>query len=136
MITQAPAQYPALLQGVQRLVSEHAKLADEPLLLAIYYKSPSEPNDVFLFEVIENFGSGAVDPDNEVFEVVYNSTTGFELEPGQRLHMLLTNPHELEQATKENWPTLAELRQAIGAGEYQVLHSSSSDQHLMEMLHA
>ena len=135
MITQTPTQYPAFLQQVQRLVNDHAKMIDEPLLLAVYYKSNSEPNDIFLFEVIENFGAGAIDPDKEIFEVAYNSSSGFPLEHGQRLHMLLTNPGELKQATREKWPTIADLLRSITAGDYHVLHSSSQADQLMELLH-
>lgn len=136
MAIQAPTQFPDLMGEVQHLVEEHRQLTDEPLLLAIYYKPDRETQDVFLFEVIENFGAGAVNPDRELFEVTYNSTSGFVLEPSQRLHLVLTNPREFETAIQEKWPLLEELRRAIRAGDFRVLYSDSRHSCLGEMIHA
>lgn len=136
MTIHASTHFPGFTREIQRLVNEHRQMADEPLLLAIYYRPEREPQDIFLFEVIENFGGGAIDPDREMFEVTYNSTSGFPLEPGQRLHLLLTNPKEFETAVRDNWPSLQELRRAIEAGDFRTLHSDSGHAQLREMIHA
>lgn len=122
MKTEAHTQFPGFVAEVGRLVEEHRQLTDEPLLMAIYYKPGREPEDIFLFEVIENFGGGAVDPDHQLFEVTYSSTRGFPLEPGQQLHLVLTNPQEYDVAVREHWPIIAELRTAIQAGDFQTLY--------------
>ncbi len=135
MTIQAPTQFPGFAADVQRLVNEHRQFADEPLLLAIYYKPDRELQDIFLFEVVENLGNG-VDPDRELFEVTYSSTSGFPLEPGQKLHLVLTNPQEFETAVRENWPLLRELREAIDAGAYRVLYSDPRHARLQGLVHA
>ena len=122
MSVQAPVQFPGLMQEISQLVEEHRQMVDEPLVLAIYYKPDREPDDIFLFEVIENFGNGAVDSQREMFEVTYNSTSGFPLESGQHLHLLLTNPKEFAIALRENWNAIAELRRSIAANDFRVLY--------------
>lgn len=133
---QAPIQYPGYVQQIAHLIDAHKRLTDEPLLLAIYYKPDREAQDIFLFEVIENFGEGAVDPDRELFEVTYNSTSGFPLEPGQHLHLILTNPREFEVAVREQWPLAQELQQAVRIGAFRTLHSDPRHAHLREMVNA
>ena len=56
MVTKTPTDFPNLKDRLNALVEEHKQLHDEPLLLAIYYAPKRNPNDVFLFEVVENFG--------------------------------------------------------------------------------
>jgi hypothetical protein len=109
---------------------------DEPLLLAACYSPDREPDDIFLFEVSEDFGTGSVDADREIFEVTYDSTSGFPMEAGQRLHLVLTNPCEFETAIHEKWPALAELRDAISAGSYRIVYRVSGYARLPEMLNA
>jgi hypothetical protein len=111
-------------------------LADEPLLLAIYYKPDREPQDIFLFEVIENFGDGAIDSDQELFEVTFGASSGLSLEPGQLLHLVLTNPSEFEKAARANWSLMEELRQAIAAGNFRVLYSHPDYLSLRGTIHA
>jgi hypothetical protein len=120
MPIQAP---PALVQQIEALINQHRRLQDEPLLLAIYYEPGRLPQDIFVFEVIDGFGAGSIDPDQELFEVTYNSTPGFPLPPGRRLHLVLTNPQEFAVAAQGNWPLLAELREAIAAGNSLVVYS-------------
>jgi hypothetical protein len=107
---------PPVLRQVEQLVKEHLALRDEPLLLAIYFEPDRNPGDIFLFEVIEGFGAGRIDEDGKFFEVSYGSTPAFPLSPGQRLHLVLTNPEELEVASRDNWQSLAEIRQSIKDG--------------------
>ena|ERR1035437_1108752 len=73
------------------LIADHQKIPDERLLLAIYYASERDPQDLFLFEVIENFGGNGIDDEQELMEVTYASTPDFSLEGNQSLHMVLTS---------------------------------------------
>ena len=136
MAKNGPATFPRFEREVKQLVQNHLKLEDEPLLLAIYYKPQREMHDIFLFEVIQNFGDGEVDPDRELFEVTYASTTGLPLEKGQYLHLVMTNPKELEVATQENWVMVAELRAAMSAGDCRVLHKDAQYVTPWEPVHA
>jgi hypothetical protein len=136
MTTQAQTQFPGFAPQIRRLVEDHLKLTDEPLLWAVYYKPQREEQDIFLFEVVGNFGGDGIDPDRELFEVTYTSKSGFDMDADQQLHLVLTNPHEFETAVRENWELLAELRQAIDAGNYQTVHIDPMHKHLAEMVNA
>jgi hypothetical protein len=131
MPIQAP---PALLRQVEALVNHHRALRDEPLLLAIYYEPGRDPQDIFIFEVIEGFGAGAIDPDQNLFEVTYNSTSSFPLPPGRRLRLVLTNPQEFAVAARDNWPLLAELRDAVRAGNSLTVYSDPAHPQLEAQL--
>ncbi len=95
-----------------------------------------DPQDIFLFEVFQNFGNAAIDPDRELFEVSYSSTSGFPLQPGQRLRLILTIPEEFAIAARENWPLVTELRGAIRAGNAQTLFADPAHPELMEQVNA
>lgn len=136
MATNSEATFPRFEREMKQLVLEHLDLHDEPLLLAIYYKPQREQQDLFLFEVIGNFGDGGVDSDKTLFEVTYASTTGLPLEKGQYLHLVLTNPRELEIAIQENWERIAELLAAVHAGDYVILHRDSQFAIPWEAVHA
>lgn len=136
MTTQAPTQFPGFATQIRGLVEEHLKLTDEPLLWAVYYKPNRDEQDIFLFEVIEDFGAGRIDPDREFFEVTYTSKSGFDMDADQRLHLVLTNPQEFTAAVRENWELLAELQQAINLGNYQTIYIDQGHKHLAEMVNA
>lgn len=135
MATQAPTKFYAH-PNLPQLVKQHLALTDEPLLLAIAYKPGREPQDIFLFEVIENFGGGVIDPDRELFEVIFNSTSSFPLSQGQRVHLVLTNPEELKVATHEKWRLLEELRDAIHSNDSDLLYSDPNRTDLKDMVYA
>lgn len=132
--TQIIRQFPAYAEPLKQLVSEHLELTDEPLALAIYYDSGRNSPNVCLFEVHQNFGRNAVDPDRELFEVSYGSTSGFPMDNGQRLHLVLTNPVELKTALAENWPLAAEVRDAVKGGKAQVLFTSPAGAQCLEWI--
>ena len=130
-----PIQAPAtLLRDVEALVDQHRLLRDEPLLLAIYYEPPREPQDIFIFEVIDGFGAGAIDADQKLFEVTYSSTPGLPLPNGRRLRLVLTNPLEFAVAARERWPLIDELREAIRSGSAFVVFSDPDHPHLEAQL--
>jgi hypothetical protein len=116
----------AVIQQVERLVDEHRQLRDEPLLLAAYFEPARSPGDVFLFEVIDGFGAGSIDEDRKLFEVAYASTPSFPLPSGHHLHLILTNPEELEVAYRQGWPSLDEVRAAVRAGNSVTVFSDPS----------
>jgi hypothetical protein len=128
--------YPRFNEALRGLVREHLKIKDEPLRMAVYYAPERDEGDVFLFEVIEGFGANEIDADRELFEVTYSATAGFPLEPGQALHLVLTNPREYEVAVKEGWRLAEEFRAAAAAGRSQRIHIEPGFEHLAEMVHA
>ena len=126
--------FPKSESKVRQLVSDHLKLTDEPLLLAIYYAPDREPGDIFLFELIKGFGAGSVDPDQKLFEVTYGSSGSLRLEPGQELHLVLTNPQELEIAFNDQWETAMEIRSAIKRKRFRVMYEDRSAKKFMEII--
>jgi hypothetical protein len=136
MTVQTSKQFPEYAEELRGLVTQHRKIRDEPLLLAIYYKPRREEDDVFLFEVIGEFGAGAIDEDRELFEVTYPSSTNFPLEAGQRLHLVLTNPQEYEVAVQQGWKHVQELREAIKSSDFQVLYSDPDHANLRALINA
>jgi hypothetical protein len=135
MTTQTTSNFHSHLKDIKKLVAEHKKIKDEPLLLAIYYQPRRDPQDIFLFEVIDNFGRGAVSDEKEFFEVTYGSTSGFLMESGQRLHLILTNPEEFALAVNKAWPQVRELQDARADSQYEVIFKSKTHEHLERMLH-
>ena len=115
------SSFPDYEQQLRKLVAEHKKIRNEPLIWAIYYKPGRKSKDIFLFEVIENFGGGGVDPDRELFEVTYGYASGFPMDKNQQLHLVLTNPAEFRHAAHENWAGFGALKQAVVRGDFKVL---------------
>jgi hypothetical protein len=122
MNTSTIASYPSFESRVRKLVQSHTKIKDEPLLLAVYYAPVREPQDVFLFEVAENFGGNSIDEDRNFFEVTYGPSQEFPMQDDQQLRLIITNPTELVVAIRENWPLLVEVRKAFSLGKAIVVH--------------
>ncbi len=122
--------------GVRSLVKRHLRFKDELLLMAIVFKSRRAKSDIVLFEVIENFGAGAVDADHELFEVSLGTNSGVELDPGQRLRLVLTNPEEFRQAVRDRWSGIQDLTKAIDRGDFKVLHCPRNQAGLRALIHA
>jgi hypothetical protein len=134
MVNEIVQSFPHFREQVRELVEAHRELEDEPLLLALYYAPERRPQDVFLFEVLENFGRNMVDPNRELFEVEGGSTIDFPMQPDQRLHLVLTNPKELEVAQREGWAAFDELRNAIKRGTYEVIYQDPRAPEVLEGL--
>jgi len=128
------ATYPEYEQQVQKLVKQHRKLKKEHLHLAVYLAPPKgAKRDVYLFEIIDDFGGGHTDPDKKLFTFAYGSTPGLPLPEGVRLWMILTNPTELALAIRDNLakgrrnPCSAEGQKGVGRlcrhGRQKVLES-------------
>ena len=107
---------------LKKLVRQHTRIKDEPLLLAVQYVPRRDKGDMFLFEIVEGFGRNSVDPEGIVFEVTFNmARPGARMTPGENLHLLMTNPTEFEAAVRQNWKGVRELRQAVSEGNFDVL---------------
>jgi hypothetical protein len=122
----AVATYPGYEEQVKRLVQQHRALQGERLHLAVYLAPPKRSKrDIYLFELIDNFGSGHIDPDQKLFTFAYGSTPGFPLPEGASLWMILTNPTELDKAIRENWKRVEAIRNARKAGNALVLYADT-----------
>ena len=126
--------YPDYQQQVERLVSQHRQLEHQPLLLALYYAQDSDPQGVYLLEVISQFGYNEVSEDQDMFEIEYNSSPGFLLPAGSRLHILLTNPVELQAAVDQKWSALSPVQQAIRQGRCRVIHEEPAGSEALALL--
>ena len=114
-------RFPQFEKALCALVEDHRRIEDEPLHLAIAFGPDREPRDLFLFEVIDSFGDDVFNPEEELFETVFLPNSGFPMEPDQRLHLILTNPKEFEQARRDDWPSAREIANAIQEGRFQTL---------------
>lgn len=115
--------YPDYLEKVKQLVDQHLELVEEPLLLAIYYAPDRAENDVFLFEVLDNFNGSSIEYDGDLLEVLYGSTRHFELHHRDAmLHVVLTSPEELHRAAEKNTPRFVEVKQALAQQRAQVVY--------------
>jgi hypothetical protein len=121
-------RFPQFEPAIRRLTEQHRELEDEPLHLAIsYLPAMRDQQHIFLFEVIGSLGDG-ISPERDLFEVTFAATAGFPMGPNEELHLILTNPRELEIALKEGWPLATEVANAIRAGDYKVLHADKAGQ--------
>ena len=114
-------RFPQFEPAVRRLTEQHRELEDEPLHLAVSYAPPRNQQDIFLLEVIGAMNAETTKLDREWFETTFTATSGFPMQPNQRLHLILTNPEEFEAAVREHWPSAREFLNAIRWGDYQVL---------------
>jgi hypothetical protein len=128
------SQFPQSESKLKRLVSEHLKLQDEPLLLALYYAPDREQQDIFLFEVLDGFGGNSVSPDRNLFEVTYGTSPAFAMKRGQQLHLVLTNPIELKLAFRDGWELAKEIRDAVRRNDYRVIHQDEGAAELLEIV--
>ncbi len=122
--------FPALEAPLRALVEEHTQIEGEPLFLAVAYDAGRDGGHVFLFELIGNFGSNMVDPDRRFFETTFAGARVFPKD-GLRpdLRVVLTSPSELTVAIQDHWTAVAELRRAIGAGTFDLLHEAGEEGH-------
>jgi len=130
----ATALDPGVRAQLENLVAQHRQLDDGPLLLALTYDPPRALGDLFLFEVVEGFGDGDVSPERNLFEVTFESTAGFPMSRGQRLHLVLTNPDEFRAAASEGWQAFQELRDAVAGDQADVLYSDATGRQLLELI--
>jgi len=120
------ATFPDYKDQVKELVEQHRTSRGGLLHLAVYLSPPKRAKrDVYLFEVIDNFGGGHIDPHRKLFTFAYGSTPGFPLPEGVSLWMILTNPSEFDRAMEESWKGIDDIRNAKNAGKAVVLYADS-----------
>ena len=111
-------------------------MVDEPLHLAVsYFPATRDQQHIFLFEVIGTSGE-SINPDRDLFEVNFEASPGFPMEPNEQLHLILTNPRELECALENGWPLAIEVIDAIRAGDFAVLYQDEVGERVLAMLQA
>lgn len=118
-------RFPGLEHNLRNLAAQHREFQDEPLHLAIAFDPGHDHKDVFLFELLGNFGGNSISPDAEFFEASFDSTPQFPMSPGQKLHLILTSPAEFKRAGEERWKSFGKLQDAIRRGDFEVLYKDS-----------
>jgi hypothetical protein len=127
-------RFPALERHIRDLVGQHRELRDEPLHLALIYGPSRDSRDVFVFELLGNFGGNLISPDAELFEVTFGASTSFPLQPGQELHLVLSNPVEFRTALAQRWSTAEEIRDAVRHDKFEELYSDEIGKKAVELL--
>jgi mRNA-degrading endonuclease RelE of RelBE toxin-antitoxin system len=127
-------RFPQFEAAIRRLTDQHRELVDEPLHLAVsYLPTLRDQQHIFLFEVIGS-PEESISPERELFEVIFESTPGFPMGPNEQLHLILTNPRELEIALREGWSLVNEVVSAIRAGDYRVLYKDEVGDRVLDQL--
>jgi hypothetical protein len=110
------AAHPALAElqnrAVRSLIAAHVARADEPLVLALRYKT-EEPQDVFVVEVLENFPGDEADPP---FMTEFEPSADLLLVG--KLHLALTSPAQFRAAIRRHDPLIVNLRASAWDGVY------------------
>jgi hypothetical protein len=127
-------RFPGVERQIRELTEQHREFRDEPLHLALAYQPGRESQDIFILEIIGNFGGNEVAFDAQLFEVTFESTPSFTMEPGQKLHLVLSNPKEFRAALDQRWPTAEEILEAVRRGYFEVLHSDEIGQKALELM--
>jgi hypothetical protein len=132
----ATDRFPQFEEAIRRLTEQHRELEDEPLHLAIsYLPATRDQQHIFLFEVIGG-PRESISPERDLFEVTFAASSGFPMGPNEQLHLILTNPRELDIALRESWPLASEVINALRAGDYKVLHKDKVGQQVLAKLRA
>ncbi|MCX7044682.1 MAG: hypothetical protein NTX50_04235 [Candidatus Sumerlaeota bacterium] len=121
-------------EPLKKLVQDHRKIKHEPLLLAVYFSPKPKVEDIYLFEVADRFRGNVVSNDRQMLEIGYASTPGFPMRADQRLHLILTNPEEMETALRENWKIIRQLRKSKQTNDFKVLHRSKRGASFLERI--
>ena len=129
-------RFPQFEAAIRRLTEQHRELVDEPLHLAVsYLPATRDQQHIFLFEVIGGPGE-SINPERDLFETIFETTPGFPMGPNEQLHLILTNPRELEIALREAWSLANEVVNAIRAGDYKVLYKDEVGERVLDQLEA
>ncbi len=127
-------RFPQFEAGIHRLTEEHRELKDEPLHLAIaYLPAVRDQQHIFLLEVIGGSVT-TINPERDLFEVTFLSSSGFPMGPNEQLHLVLTNEVELRMALKQSWPLAREIVLAIRADDYRIMFADEIGEALLSEL--
>jgi len=129
-------RFPQFEAAIRRLTEQHRELVDEPLHLAVsYLPGMRDQQHIFLFEVIGGPGE-SINPERDLFEAIFETSPGFPMGPNEQLHLILTNPRELEIALREGWSLASEVVNAFRAGDYEVLYKDEIGKRVLDTLEA
>ncbi len=129
-------RFPQFEQAIRRLTEQHRELEDEPLHLAVsYLPARRDQQHIFLFEVVGTPGE-SMNFERDLFEVTFATTTGFPMAQDERLHLILTNPRELQISLEQSWPLAIEVVNAIRDGDYEILHKDEVGEQALARLQA
>jgi len=129
-------RFPQFEQAIRRLTEQHRELEDEPLHLAVsYLPAERDRQHIFLFEIVGTPGE-SISSERDLFEATFATTTGFPMGQDEQLHLILTNPRELQIALSQRWPLASELVNAIRDGDYKVLYKDQVGERILAGLEA
>ncbi len=129
-------RFPQFEQAIRRLTEQHRELEDEPLHLAVsYLPAERDRQHIFLFEVIGT-PEESINSERDLFEATFANTTGFPMAQEEQLHLILTNPLELQVALSQHWPLASEVVNAIRDGDYKVLYQDQIGERILAGLEA
>lgn len=131
MTTFIDRRYPQYAKYIREMAEVHKKSKDKPLHLAICFAPKKKDSDIYLFEAIKNFGGDAPDPLKDLFHISFPGSEAFPVSDNERLHLILANPRECEQACQKNWREMRAIRKAIAAGNFEVLYKDKIGRKLM-----
>jgi hypothetical protein len=127
-------RFPQFEAAIRRLTEQHRELEDEPLHLAVsYLPAMRDQQHIFLLEVTGGPGE-SINPERDLFEAFFETTSGFPMGPNEQLHLILTNPRELEIALREGWSLASEIVNAIRAGDYKILYKDEVGDRVLERI--
>jgi len=128
-------RFPQFEAPIRRLMEQHRQLEDEPLHLAISYGPPREQQDSFWFAVIG--GTDSMNPEGDLFESTFLPGSGFLMSSGQKLHLILTNWQELQEAVRQGWPLAMEILLALRSPtDHKVLYADKTGKKVLTFLRA
>ena len=99
-----------------QLISEHRQFKNQPLHLAVAYRSSEVALDLFLLEVADNFAGNEVSDKRLFMKVWVAQSPEFTVRDATDFYLLLTNPNEFERGLKQNWPQVRQLRDSVKGG--------------------
>jgi hypothetical protein len=116
--------FPDYLEQVESLIEDHKKLNDQPLVFALYYDVPRQPNDVYVLEVLLQVGLPT--EETEFFDAEFSSSPGFQMDDDSTLHIVLTDTITFMRAIDWKWPQYNEIREAASNGKCKVIYRNDS----------
>jgi hypothetical protein len=118
----AIGSFPTFREHVEDLVNQHRKLMDEPVLMAVYYAPDRDPDDIFLFEVLDNFSGNTIADEGDLLEVIYGPTGYFPIiTRNSKLHIILASPDEFYAAAEQRTPLFREIKEAVESNRSQII---------------
>lgn len=126
--------YPRHEAALRKLVEQHREITYEPLHLALIYRPPHrDPRHIYLFEVLTMISNG-LNWEDDLFEVELTAGEDFPLTSDEALHLIITNPIELEHAARHGWPIAAEVSAALSSGDFEILLCDKTGEDALRLL--